>query len=85
MKSRYGIHAKKAWGVPVDRIKALGKRLGHDHRLARASWALGVSICVHLFDRVPHALAKVAALVLLAAWPRTIGRPPPRRSRAACR
>ncbi len=36
--ARYGIVAKKAFGVPVGQIKALGKSIGRDHELALALW-----------------------------------------------
>jgi 3-methyladenine DNA glycosylase AlkD len=41
MASRYGIHARKAFGVSVANIRALGKRLGTSHELAAALWATG--------------------------------------------
>ena len=41
MKNRYGIHVAQAWGVPVGKIKAIGKRLGRDHDLAQALWQAG--------------------------------------------
>src|SRR5687768_12180967 len=37
--ARYGIVAKKAFGVPVGRIRALAKELGPSHALAQALWA----------------------------------------------
>jgi 3-methyladenine DNA glycosylase AlkD len=39
--SRYGIQARKAFGVPVGTIKQLGKKLGTDHDLALALWKTG--------------------------------------------
>jgi 3-methyladenine DNA glycosylase AlkD len=41
MRSRYGIVAAKAFGVPVGAIKGLGTRLGRDHALAIALWKTG--------------------------------------------
>ncbi len=41
MGPRYGIHTKKAYGVSMANMKALGKRLGRDHELAAALWATG--------------------------------------------
>ena len=44
MVSRYNItgpSAEQAFGVPMSRIKALGKRLGRDHALAQALWKSG--------------------------------------------
>lgn len=41
MATRYGIHAKKAWGVPMAAMQQLGKKLGRDHALAAALWATG--------------------------------------------
>lgn len=35
---RYGIVAKKAWGVPMAKIKAIAKPLGRNHELARKLW-----------------------------------------------
>jgi 3-methyladenine DNA glycosylase AlkD len=39
--ARYGIVAKKAYGVSVGNIRLLGKRLGRDHVLAGALWKTG--------------------------------------------
>jgi 3-methyladenine DNA glycosylase AlkD len=39
--ARYGIVAKRAFGVPVGAIKAYGKVLGRDHGLAAALWKSG--------------------------------------------
>ncbi len=36
--SRYGIPSDKALGVPVGKIRDLGKRLGRNHELAAALW-----------------------------------------------
>lgn len=36
--ARYGIVAKKAFGVPVGQIQTLAKSLGRDHELALALW-----------------------------------------------
>lgn len=41
MLTRYGITAKKAWGVPMSAIQQLGKQLGKDHELALALWETG--------------------------------------------
>jgi 3-methyladenine DNA glycosylase AlkD len=41
MKDRYGILAKKAWGVPMNAVQRLAKRLGRDHDLALALWETG--------------------------------------------
>lgn len=41
MKTRYGIHAKRAIGVPMSKMKKLGKLLGTDHDLAAELWATG--------------------------------------------
>jgi 3-methyladenine DNA glycosylase AlkD len=93
--ARYGIRARKAFGVPVGAIQGLAKRLGRSHELAAALWDSGWyearllaafvddparitpaqmdrwgrdfdnwgvcdTVCFHLFDRTPHAFAKVA-------------------------
>lgn len=90
--ARFAIPSEKAFGVPVGRIRHLGKRLGPDHRLAQGlwrsgwyearmlaafiddpslvtgvqmdrwcsdfdNWAVCDTVCFHLFDRVPSALA----------------------------
>ena len=34
MATRYGIHAKKAWGVSMSDMQKLAKRTGRDHALA---------------------------------------------------
>jgi 3-methyladenine DNA glycosylase AlkD len=39
--ARYGITARKAYGVPVGTIKQFGKTLGRDHALAVALWKTG--------------------------------------------
>jgi len=39
--ARYGITAKKAFGVPVGTIKQLARTLGRDHALAVALWKTG--------------------------------------------
>jgi 3-methyladenine DNA glycosylase AlkD len=39
--ARYGIVAKKAYGVPVGTIRQIAKDLGHDHDLAVALWKTG--------------------------------------------
>ncbi len=41
MRTRYGIIAPKAFGVPVGVIQQLAKRLGRSHELAAALWATG--------------------------------------------
>ena len=38
---RYGIHASKAFGVPVGAMQTLAKRLGRNHELALALWKTG--------------------------------------------
>ena len=40
--ARFNIPSDKALGVPVNRIRALGKELGPDHALAGALWATDV-------------------------------------------
>jgi 3-methyladenine DNA glycosylase AlkD len=92
---RFGITAKKAFGVSMANIQVVAKRLGHDHELAAALWDTGWyearlltsfvddpsrvtsaqmdrwcrdfdnwgicdTVCFMLFDRTPHAWAKVA-------------------------
>jgi 3-methyladenine DNA glycosylase AlkD len=37
--ARYGIVAKKVFGVSVGDVRKLGKKLGRDHALAQALWA----------------------------------------------
>lgn len=39
--ARFGIDAKKTYGVSMANIQVLGKRLGRDHDLAAALWATG--------------------------------------------
>lgn len=39
--ARYGIPSDNASGVSVGEIRDLGRRLGHDHRLALALWKTG--------------------------------------------
>ncbi len=93
--ARFGINAKKAFGVSIKNIQALAKRLGRNHELADALWKTGWyearlltsfidepervtpaqmdrwcrdfdnwgicdTVCFHLFDRTPHAWAKVS-------------------------
>jgi 3-methyladenine DNA glycosylase AlkD len=41
MGTRYGIHTKRALGVPMNKMKALGKQLGTDHDLAAELWSTG--------------------------------------------
>jgi 3-methyladenine DNA glycosylase AlkD len=40
-RTRYGITAARAWGVPVGTVQQLARRLGHDHALALALWETG--------------------------------------------
>ena len=93
--ARYAIPSDKAFGVTMADVKALAKRLGHNHELAAAlwntgwyearmlaslvdeparvtpaqmerwcrdfdNWAICDTACFALFDRTPHAWAKVA-------------------------
>lgn len=39
--ARYGIVATKAFGIPMGKIQALGKKLGNDHALAEELWRSG--------------------------------------------
>jgi 3-methyladenine DNA glycosylase AlkD len=39
--ARYGIVAKKVYGVSMGTMQSLAKELGHDHDLARALWKTG--------------------------------------------
>ena len=39
--ARYGIQAKRAFGVPMGTLLTLGKRLGKDHALSLALWESG--------------------------------------------
>jgi 3-methyladenine DNA glycosylase AlkD len=39
--ARYGIVAKKVFGISVGALRAMGKRLGRDHELAAALWDTG--------------------------------------------
>ena len=92
--ARYAIPSDNAFGVPMKDMKALGKKLGRNHDLAKALWETGVyearmvcsfvadpalitpaqmdrwcrefdnwgicdTMCFNLFDRTPHAWAKV--------------------------
>ncbi len=41
MGPRYGIHAKKAFGVSMGNMKLVAKKLGRDHELALALWETG--------------------------------------------
>ena len=41
MGPRFGIHTKRAFGVPMARMKVLAKELGTDHALATELWASG--------------------------------------------
>ncbi len=55
--ARYAIPSDKAFGVAYKDMKMLGGLLGRDHELAATLWDAGV--CFNLFDRTPHAWAKV--------------------------
>lgn len=92
--ARFGIAAKRPFGVSMAQLKVLAKRLGRDHDLAAAlwgtgryearmlatlvdepalvtpaqmnrwcsdfdNWAICDTACFSLFDRTPHAWAKV--------------------------
>jgi 3-methyladenine DNA glycosylase AlkD len=92
--ARYAIPSDHAFGVAMKDMKALGKKLGRNHELAKALWETGVyearmvcsfvadpalitpaqmdrwcrefdnwgicdTMCFNLFDRTPHAWAKV--------------------------
>jgi len=92
--ARYAIPSDHAFGVTMKDMKALGKKLGRNHELAKALWETGVyearmvcsfvadpalttpaqmdrwcrdfdnwgicdTMCFNLFDRTPHAWAKV--------------------------
>jgi len=39
--ARYGLHAERAFGVPMATLLALRKRLGKDHELSAALWESG--------------------------------------------
>lgn len=41
MGTRYGIHTQRALGVPMNKMKQLGKQLGVDHHLAADLWSTG--------------------------------------------
>lgn len=41
MGPRYGIHVKKAFGVPMAKMQAIAKATGVDHALAAALWRTG--------------------------------------------
>lgn len=41
MSSRYGIHTKKAFGIPMNKMLKLAKEIGRDHDLALALWKTG--------------------------------------------
>jgi 3-methyladenine DNA glycosylase AlkD len=93
--ARYGIRAKRAFGVSMKNIQVVARRLGRNHDLAAALWNTGWyearmlasfvdeparvtaaqmdrwcrdfdnwgicdTVCFNLFDRTPHAWAKVA-------------------------
>ncbi len=92
--ARYGIVARKVFGVSVRDIRELAKALGRDHKLADEAWRSGWyearllaaflddprlvtpaqmdrwaggfenwadcdTMCFHLFDKTPHAFAKI--------------------------
>jgi 3-methyladenine DNA glycosylase AlkD len=40
--ARFGIRAKKVFGVPTPAVRALAKRIGKDHRLAGELWRTGI-------------------------------------------
>ncbi|MFA5197459.1 MAG: DNA alkylation repair protein [Patescibacteria group bacterium] len=40
--ARYGINVENAWCISVPKIRALGKKIGRDHELARKLWASGI-------------------------------------------
>lgn len=58
--ARYAIPSDHALGVAMRDIKLLGKQLGRNQKLAEALWAFCDAMCFNLFDRTPHAWAKVA-------------------------
>jgi 3-methyladenine DNA glycosylase AlkD len=39
--SRFGINTKKAYGVPVPKLRALAKEVGRNHLLAGQLWSSG--------------------------------------------
>jgi 3-methyladenine DNA glycosylase AlkD len=41
MRTRYGITAAKAFGVPMATMQQIGRSLGRDHALAQALWQTG--------------------------------------------
>jgi 3-methyladenine DNA glycosylase AlkD len=41
MGPRYGLHVKKAYGVPMAKMLAIAKQIGRDHALAAALWKTG--------------------------------------------
>src|SRR3954447_15426033 len=93
--ARYGLTARKAFGVSVGTLQQMAKKVGRNHDLAAALWETGWyearmlaafvdeparvpppqmdrwcrdfdnwgicdTVCMHLFDRTPHAWPKVA-------------------------
>jgi len=39
---RFGVHAKKALGIPMPQLHRLAREVGTDHRLARQLWSSGL-------------------------------------------
>jgi 3-methyladenine DNA glycosylase AlkD len=66
--ARYGIVAKKAYGVSVGDIRAMAKKIGRDHELAATLWKSGVfegrMIAVFLED------PKLVTSAQMDAWAR---------------
>jgi 3-methyladenine DNA glycosylase AlkD len=93
--ARFAIPSDRAFGIAMNELKALAKRIGHNHTLSLKlwktgwyearmlavfiaeptlvtrklmdewcrdfdSWAVCDHACFHLFDRTPHAFAKIA-------------------------
>ena len=40
--ARFGIRTKKAFGVPTPIVRALGRKIGKDHKLAAQLWRTGI-------------------------------------------
>jgi len=40
--ARYGIVAKKAYGIPTPTIRSMAKKIGQNHALARQLWSTGI-------------------------------------------
>ncbi len=55
--ARYAIVAEKVFGVSVGDLRAYAKKLG---RWAKVfdNWAICDTVCLHLFDKTPHAMRK---------------------------